>query len=154
MNFGSNLSMKIDFRFGKKKKNIIQWATFGVILTSLVAFLSHCTGLKEESIWDLLDEIQREFIKDKNNDLNEYIIKTPELLDRRVKRDVDRAINDVIPEYDRIISDYNQKFKQKYIEEKNDDSVCYTDECKALAPPMRLCSPVVIGINCNKNEDK
>jgi hypothetical protein len=24
---------------------------------------------------------------------------------------------------------------------KNDETVCYTDECKALAPPMRICAP-------------
>ncbi len=141
--------MKIDFQFGKKKKNIIQWATFGVILTSLVAFLSQCTGIKEGHIWDLIDEIQREFIKNRDNDLNEYIIKDPELLDRRIKRDVDSAIRKATKEYDYIIERDNQRFKPKYIEEKNDEILCYSEDCKALAPPMRICSPVVDGINCS-----
>jgi hypothetical protein len=57
--------------------------------------------------------------------------------------EVDRAIRDVIPEYDRIISDYDRKYQPKYIEKPVDDSVCYTEECKLLGGEMRLCAPWV-----------
>ena len=126
------------FKFGKQKPDIKQYAIIGIVLSSLIAALSQCTGVSQDGLWDLLDEIQRKYFP--QTILNEFVIKDPAKLERRIKRDVDRAIRDVTPEYDRIISDYARKYKQKYVEEKNDDSVCYTDACKALAPPMRICS--------------
>ena len=126
------------FKFGKQKPDIKQYAIIGIVLSSLIAALSQCTGVSQDGLWDLLDEVQRKYFP--QTILNEFVIKDPAKLERRIKRDVDRAIRDVTPEYDRIISDYARKYKQKYVEEKNDDSVCYTDACKALAPPMRICS--------------
>jgi hypothetical protein len=126
-----------NFNFGKKpdKKQLI---TVGIILSTLIAALSQCSKISENTLWDLLDEIQREFFP--QTIINDVILKDPDKINRRVERDVTRAINAVSPEYDRIISDYDKKFKPRYIEEKNDESLCYTDECKALAPPMRLCA--------------
>ena len=133
--------MKFDFNFGNKKPTIFKYAIVGIVLTSIVTGLSKCTSVPENNLWDLLDEVQRKYFP--QTILNDFIIKDPEKLDRRIKRDVDRAIDDVTPEYDRIISDYDSKYKQRYIEEKNDETLCYTDECKALAPPMRICAPWV-----------
>ena len=126
-----------NFNFGKKpdKKQLI---IVGIILSTLIAALSQCSKISENTLWDLLDEIQREFFP--QTIINDVILKDPDKINRRVERDVTRAINAVSPEYDRIISDYDKKFKPRYIEEKNDESLCYTDECKALAPPMRLCA--------------
>jgi hypothetical protein len=128
----------MNFNFGKKKPDKKQLLILSVVLSSIIATLSQCTGASENGLWDLLDEIQRKYFP--QTILNEILIQDPDKVERRVKRDVDKAINDVIPEYDRIISDYARKYKQKYVEEKNDETVCYTDECKALAPPMRICS--------------
>ena len=110
-----------------------------VVMSLIIATLSQCTGVSENSIWDLFDEIQRKFFP--QTIFNELIIKDPDKLERRIKRNVDRAINDVIPEYDRIISDYDRKYQPRYVDEVNDESVCYTDECKSLTPPMRICAP-------------
>lgn len=66
-------------------------------------------------------------------------------LDSRVEIEVDKAIRDVEPEYNRIIVELDRKYKPRYMDLKNDKSVCYTDECKALAPPMRICSAWVDG---------
>ena len=126
------------FKFGKKKPDIKQYAIITVVLSAIIGTLSQCTGVSQNSIWDLLDEVQRKYFP--QTILNEFIIKDPERLDRRVKRDVDRAIEKVSPEYDRIIRESDQKYQPRYIEEKNDESLCYTDECKALAPPMRICA--------------
>jgi hypothetical protein len=126
------------FNFGNKKPNIKQYAVISVILTSIIAALSQCTKVHENNLWDLLDEIQRKYFP--QTILNEIFIQDTNKVDRRVKRDVDKAIYDVTPEYDRIISDYDRKYQPKYMEEKNDESVCYTDECKSLAPPMRICA--------------
>ena len=128
----------INFNFGKKKPDKKQLIILSIVLSSIIAALSQCTGASENGLWDLLDEIQRRYFP--QTILNEIFIQDPDKVERRIKRDVDRAILDVTPEYDRIISDYTRKYKQKYVEEKNDESVCYTDACKALAPPMRICS--------------
>jgi hypothetical protein len=38
---------------------------------------------------------------------------------------------------------------------KNDETLCHSEECKKLAPPMRICSPVFDGSDCSwKFEDK
>jgi hypothetical protein len=144
--------MQFNFNFGKKKPSIVQYAVIGVVLSTIITSFAACTKLPEERIWDLLDEIQRVF---HINILNDFIINDPEKLDRRIKRDVDRAIENVTKEYDRIINESDKKYKPRYMDEKNDETLCYTEDCKKLAPPMRICSPVIEGIDCSwKLEDK
>ena len=125
------------FNFGNKKTKK-QLIIVGIILSTLIAALSQCSKISENTLWDLLDEIQREFFP--QTIINEVILKDPDKINRRVERDVTRAIDQVTPEYDRIIREADKKYQSRYIEEKNDESLCYTDECKALAPPMRLCA--------------
>lgn len=129
------------------KSKVIRFAVIGVVLTTVVSTLSQCTGIDEKSIYDLVDEIQRKYFP--QTELNEYIIKDDKLLKQRIERDVDKAIRQVTPEYDRIIREADKKYQPKYVEEKNDESLCYTDECKSLAPPMRICSAWVD--SCPKN---
>jgi hypothetical protein len=127
------------FNIGKvSNKTII---TTGIVLSSIIAALSQCTGIHENNLWDILDEVQRKYFP--QTTINQIIIKDPDKVERRIQRDVNKAISDVTPEYDRIISDYNKKYKPRYVEEQNDEAVCYTDECKSLAPPMRICAPWV-----------
>lgn len=119
------------------KQKTIRFAIIGITLTTIVASLSKCTGIDERHFYDLFDEIQRKYFP--NTELNEYIIKDPKLLDNRVKRDVDRAIT----EYKRLTAD-DERVKippPRYSEKPTDNSVCYTDECKALGGEMRLCAP-------------
>ena len=126
------------FKFGNKKTNK-QLITVGLILSIIIAALSQCSKIPENALWDLLDEIQREFFP--QTIINEVILKDPDKINRRVERDVDKAINNVTPEYDRIIKEADKKYQPRYIEEKNDETLCYTDECRSLAPPMRICAP-------------
>ena len=126
------------FKFGNKKTNK-QLITVGLILSIIIAALSQCSKIPENALWDLLDEIQREFFP--QTIINEVILKDPDKINRRVERDVDRAIQNVTPEYDRIIKEADKKYQPRYIEEKNDETLCYTDECRSLAPPMRQCAP-------------
>lgn len=132
--------MKFDFQFGKKKSSIFRYAIIGVIFTSVVTGISQCTHIPEEQIYDIVDQIQR---KIPGKPLNDWIITDPILLDRRIKRDVNRAIDAVTPEYDRIITEYDKKYEQRYIEYPIDKSVCYTKECKALGGELRICAPWV-----------
>ena len=127
------------FNIGKvSNKTII---TTGIVLSSIIAALSQCTKIHENNFWDLLDEIQRRYFP--QTIINDFILKDSEKLNRRVKRDVDKAIRDVTPEYDRIIWEADKKYRPRYQDLQNDETVCYTDACKALAPPMRICAPWV-----------
>jgi hypothetical protein len=130
--------MKFDFQFGKKKSSIFRYAIIGVILTSVVTGISQCTHIPEEQIYDIVDQIQR---KIPGKPLNDWIITDPILLDRRIKGDLNRAIDAVNPKYNRIISEYDKKYEQRYIEYPIDNSVCYTDECKKLGGEIRICAP-------------
>ena len=144
--------MQFNFNFGNKKPTIIQYAIIGTVLTGIISSFAACTKLNENQIWDLLDEIQRVF---HISILNDFIITDPEKLDRRIKRDVDRAIENVTPEYNRIIENADRKYKPKYMDLENDETLCYSEDCKQLAPPMRICSPVFEGSDCYlKPEDK
>ena len=126
------------FKFGNKKTNK-QLITVGLILSIIIAALSQCSKIPENALWDLLDEIQREFFP--QTIINEVILKDPDKINRRVERDVDRAIRDVTPEYDLIIEEDNKKYQSKKLEKPVDNSVCYTEECKSLGGEMRICAP-------------
>jgi len=131
--------MQFNFNFGNKKPNIKQYAIIGIILTTVITSVSQCTNIDEKVLWDLVDEVQRRH--NPQGPVNDFILKDPEKLQRRIIRDVDRAIEKVTPEYDRIIKKENQKYLPRYIEEKNNDETCYTDECRSLGGPVRMCAP-------------
>ena len=104
----------MNFKFGKRKPDIKQYAIIGVVLSTIIATLSQCTGISQNNIWDLLDEIQRKYFP--QTILNDFVLKDPEKLNRRIQRDVDRAIDQVTPEYDRIIQ---QSIKRpRYVEKE------------------------------------
>lgn len=88
--------MKFKFHFGKKQRTIWDYAFWSIVLFSLIGFLSTKFGVDEKLLWRLVDEIQRELIRKnilpQDNVINDTVIKTPELLDARVKSDVDSAI--------------------------------------------------------------
>ena len=123
------------FKFGKQKPDIKQYAIVGIVLSSIIAVLSQCTGIKHNNIWDLLDEVQRRYFP--QTILNDFVIKDPEKLDRRVHRDVDRAI----AEYERLTGD-DGKVKipsPRYSEKPPDGSYAQS----VLGGEMRLCAPWV-----------
>jgi hypothetical protein len=123
------------FKFGKQKPDIKQYAIIGIVLSSMIAVLSQCTGIKQDSIWDLLDEVQRKYFS--QTILNDFVIKDPEKLDRRIKRDVDAAI----AEYERLTGD-DGKVKipsPRYSEKPPDESYAQS----VLGGEMRLCAPWV-----------
>jgi hypothetical protein len=83
--------MKFNFHFGRKQRTVWDYAFWSIILFSLVALLSSVFKVDQKILWRLIDQIQREFVK-KDNPINDIIINTSELLDNRVKGDVDAAI--------------------------------------------------------------
>lgn len=90
----------------KKQKQLIY---VSIVTSGLIAVLSQCTGIQENSLWDLFDEIQRKFFP--QTIFNELIIKDPDKLDRRIKRDVDNAIR----EYERWESSLPPRMTNKTI---------------------------------------
>ena len=129
-----------NFNFGKKKPDIKQYAIIGIVLSSIIAALSQCTGVSENGLWDLLDEIQRKYFP--QTILNEFVIKDPEKLERRVKRDVDAAIS----EYERLTGDTGEvkMIAPRLVERPPDGSKAQ----ELLGGEMRLCAPWVD--NCPK----
>ena len=123
------------FKFGKQKPDIKQYAIIGIVLSSIIALLSQCTGIKQDSILDLFDEVQRRYFP--QTILNDFIIKDPEKLDRRVKRDVDAAIS----EYERLTGDDGKVRipSPRYSEKPPDGSYAQS----VLGGEMRLCAPWV-----------
>ena len=124
----------INFNFGKKKSDKKQLIILSVVLSSIIAALSQCTGVSENGLWDLLDEIQRKYFP--QTILNEIFIQDPNKVERRVKRDVDRAISEVTPEYDRIIQESNKRYKPRYVEKAPDGS----EAQRLLGGEMRICA--------------
>jgi hypothetical protein len=123
------------FKFGKQKPDIKQYAIIGIVLSSMIAVLSQCSGIKQDSIWDLFDEVQRRYFP--QTILNDFVIKDPEKLDRRIKRDVDAAI----AEYERLTGD-DGKVKipsPRYSEKPPDGSYAQS----VLGGEMRICAPWV-----------
>ena len=121
------------------KKQVINFAIIGIILTSSVGVLTKCTGIDEIHWYDLIDEIQRKYFP--NSQLNDYIIKDDKLLKRRIERDVDKAIKD----YEGLTNDDGRATipSPRRSEKPVDTSVCYTPECQALGGEIRLCAPWV-----------
>jgi hypothetical protein len=129
--------MKFDFQFGKKKPDKKQIIFVSIILSGVVATLSQCSGVPSEHLWDLLDEVQRSLFP--QTIINDVLLQDPGVVDRRVKRDVDKAIR----EYERLTKDSEPPRVPlpRLIEKDIDTSKCYTEECKKLGGEMRLCAP-------------
>jgi hypothetical protein len=129
----------LNFNFGNKRPDQKQIVLVSVVLSVLVASLSQCTGASSESLWDLLDEVQRRFFP--QTIINDVLLKNPGVIDRRVERDVDKAIRD----YERLTGYSNEPRipLPRLIEKAPDESLCYTEECKKLGGEMRLCAPWV-----------
>jgi hypothetical protein len=125
------------FNFGNKKPSIKEYAIVAVVLSTIIATLSQCTGVSENSIWDLLDEINRKYLHIEM--LTDFIIKDPEKLDRRINRDVSNAIDDY---WNQIGEKPAEVSKPRFIEKPIDPNL-QTGESRLLGGEMRLCAPWV-----------
>jgi len=126
-----------NFNFGKKKPDKKQIILISLILSGIVATLSQCTGAPQERLWDLLDEVQRTLFP--GTVINDVLLQDPKIIERRVERDVDKAIR----EYERLTKDSEPPRVPlpRLIEKAPDEALCYSEECKKLGGEMRLCAP-------------
>jgi len=126
-----------NFNFGKKKPDKKQIILISLILSGIVATLSQCTGVSQKTLWDLLDEVQRTLFP--QTIINDVLLQDPGIVERRVQRDVDRAIK----EYEDLTRDSEPPRVPlpRLIEKAPDKALCYSEECKKLGGEMRLCAP-------------
>ncbi len=124
-----------NFNFGKKKPDKKQIILISLILSGIVATLSQCTGASQERLWDLLDEVQRSLFP--GTVINDVLLQDPEVIKRRVERDVDRAIR----EYEDLTrgTDPPRVPLPRLIEKAPDSS----EAQRLLGGEMRLCAPWV-----------
>jgi hypothetical protein len=121
-------------------KNIKGFLISSIIILVLIG-VAGWLKIDEKDIWKFYNLLIQQF------GLKQQVpeIDRPKELEARIELGVDQAIRNVEPEYNRIIAEADKKYKPRYMDLKNDENVCYTDECKALAPPMRICSVWVDG---------
>ena len=126
-----------NFNFGNKKPNKKQIIFISIVLSGIVATLSQCSGVPSERLWDLLDEVQRSLFP--QTIINDVLLQDPGVVERRVERDVDKAIR----EYEDLTrnSEPSRVPLPRLIEKAPDKDLCYSEECKKLGGEMRLCSP-------------
>jgi len=122
-----------NFNFGKKKPDKKQIILISIILSGIVATLSQCTGVSSERLWDILDEAQRTLFP--QTIINDILLQDPGVVDRRTKRDVDKAIRD----YERLTGDSaDVRIPLPRLIEKAPDN---SEAQKLLGGEMRLCAP-------------
>ena len=128
-----------NFNFGKKKPDKKQIILISIVLSGIVATLSQCSGVPQERLLDLLDEVQRTLFP--QTIINDVLLQDPGVVERRVERDVDKAIR----EYEDLTRDSEPPRVPlpRLIEKAPDKALCYSEECKKLGGEMRLCSPWV-----------
>jgi len=124
-----------NFNFGKKRLDKKQLIIISAILSGIVATLSQCTGVSPERLWDLLDEVQRNLFP--QTIINDVLLQDPGVVERRVERDVDKAIR----EYEDLTrdSDPPRVPLPRLIEKAPDNS----EAQRLLGGEMRLCAPWV-----------
>ena len=129
------LFFMFNFNFGKKKPDKKQIILVSVILSGIVATLSQCTGAPQERLWDLLDEVQRTLFP--QTIINDVLLQDPGVVERRVERDVDKAIS----EYERLTRDSEPPRVPlpRLINKAPDGS----EAQRLLGGEMRLCAPWV-----------
>lgn len=119
----------------KKLRSIIISSVVILIVVSLSGWLK----MSEKDIWKFYNLIMQQFGLDRDV----IKIESEKERDARIELEVDKAINDVIPEYDRIIREADQKYQPRFLEKPVDESVCSSEECKKLGGEMRICAPWV-----------
>jgi hypothetical protein len=79
------------FKYGKERRNILDYMRIGFLLKGTVDVVSLLPFIDRKFIFNLIDEMQLKFGSDV---LNDYIIKDDELLKFRIDRILKKAIEE------------------------------------------------------------
>ena len=88
--------MQFNFHFGKKKPSWTKRIATAMFFVSAVPAIVKVLHLKEQSLYDFIDDIVRRYAPE--SVFSEYILNTDKLVNRRIERDVDKAIDDYAKE--------------------------------------------------------
>ena len=103
------------FVIGKKdnevKRGLVHW-----LINVLIVFLRKIIKVDEAKTWDLIDEIARRL---KIEDINDVVSKNPLLLERRIKREVSKAIK----EYHKIVDGTEPPIVPIFTEDKEGETL-------------------------------
>ena len=113
-------------------------AILGVLVLMVLIFLGNCAKLTPKEFWEAYVTITRHFGLEEDGPPD-----TEKKTEARIRLDVDKAITEVTPEYEAIIREADKKYQPIIIDLESNTEECYTDECRALGPPMRICAPWV-----------
>ena len=127
--------MKIDFHFGKKDPTWKMRIAVALFFASGVPFLSKILRTSQESLLDFIDEVVKRYFPE--SAFNEYILQSDKHLQRRIKKEVDKALE----EFQKLTSDDGSVSIEApiFIEQEPDGSDAQT----LLGGEMRLTSPWV-----------
>jgi hypothetical protein len=92
-----------------RKENVVKRGLINWLINVLVVLLRKVFKVDEGKVWDLIDEISRKF---KIDDINDVVINNPVLLKRRIKREVDKAIEEYHDKMDEIEPPLAPKFTE------------------------------------------
>jgi len=81
----------VEFYFGVRPVSEFKLYVTAIFLSLAVTLVSRFSDLHPKTLWALIDEIGQEF---NIRIINELILRVPELLENRIERDVDAAIED------------------------------------------------------------
>ena len=113
-------------------------AIMGVMILMALVFLGNWAKLTPDEFWEAYVTITRHFGLEDDAPPD-----TENKIDARIRIDIDKAITGATPEYDRIIREADKKYQPIIKDLEPNTEECYTEACKALGPPMRICAPWV-----------
>lgn len=122
--------MQFNFHFGKKDPSWTKRVATAIFFVSAVPFIAKVSHLKEQSLYDFIDDIVRRYAP--GSVFSEYILNTDKMVTRRIERDVDKAVDDYNKEVPPVtITEFT------YNEEPSDGS----EAQELLGGSMSLSSP-------------
>lgn len=80
-----------EVKFGNKPKDVFDYVKLGLLFKGSIDLVSSIPGVQKEKVFNFVDKVQQSLGLDV---LNDYIIKDPELLNYRIRRIVNQAIQD------------------------------------------------------------
>ena len=127
--------MKIDFHFGKKEPTWKIRIAVALFFASGVPFFSKVLRVSQESLLDFIDEVVKRYFPE--SAFNEYILHSDKHLQRRIKKEVDKALE----EFQELTGDDGSVTIESpiFMEQEPDGS----EAQDILGGEMRLTSPWV-----------
>lgn len=122
--------MQFNFHYGKKDPSWKKRVATAIFFVSVVPFIAKILHLKEQSLYDFIDDIVRKYAPE--SVFGEYAINADKMINRRIERDVDTAIQDYT---DKVLPVTLTEFN--YTEEPSDGS----EAQELLGGSMRLTVP-------------